>query len=96
MVKQQHQLRTSGPYAVTRHPIYTGILGMVLGTALLAGAGDWALPFPILLVVLEFKLHTEERLMLAEFPADYPAYRRRVPQLLPGLRLFWRQSAAGT
>jgi protein-S-isoprenylcysteine O-methyltransferase Ste14 len=94
MVKQEHQLRTDGPYAVTRHPIYTGILGMVLGTALLAGAGAWALPFPILLVVLEIKLHIEERLMLTEFPDDYPAYRRRVPQLMPGLRLLLRRPGA--
>jgi protein-S-isoprenylcysteine O-methyltransferase Ste14 len=33
VVKEGHGLRTNGPYAVTRHPIYTGILGMVLGTS---------------------------------------------------------------
>ena len=31
-VKQDHQLRTNGPYSVTRHPIYTGMLGMFLGS----------------------------------------------------------------
>ncbi len=36
-VKEGHQLRTSGPYAITRHPIYTGLLGMLLGTMLVAG-----------------------------------------------------------
>jgi protein-S-isoprenylcysteine O-methyltransferase Ste14 len=86
-VKQEHQLRTSGPYAITRHPIYTGLLGMVLGSGLLAGAGRWILYFPIYLVLLQFKIHTEERLMLAEFPDDYPRYRQRVPRLIPGLRL---------
>jgi protein-S-isoprenylcysteine O-methyltransferase Ste14 len=84
-VKQEHQLRTSGPYAITRHPIYTGLLGMMLGTGLLAGAGRWILYFPIYLLLVEFKIHTEERLMLAEFPDDYPRYRHRVPQLVPGL-----------
>ena len=34
-------LRTDGPYAITRHPIYTGLLGMLLGTALLGGLGQW-------------------------------------------------------
>ena len=34
------RLRTQGPYAVTRHPIYTGLLGMIVGTALLAGLGQ--------------------------------------------------------
>lgn len=86
-VKQEHKLRTGGPYAITRHPIYTGLLGMFLGSGLLAGAGRWILYFPIYLALLQFKIHTEERLMLAEFPDDYPRYRQRVPQLVPGLRL---------
>jgi protein-S-isoprenylcysteine O-methyltransferase Ste14 len=89
-VKQQHTLRTSGPYSITRHPIYTGMLGMMLGSALLAG-GRWILPFPVFLVLLEIKIHVEERLMLAEFPDDYPRYRQRVPQLVPGLRLISRR-----
>jgi protein-S-isoprenylcysteine O-methyltransferase Ste14 len=92
-VKQQHKLRTSGPYGVTRHPIYTGMLGMMLGSALLAG-GRWILPFPIFLVLLEIKIHVEERLMLAEFPDDYPRYRQRVPELVPGLRLVSRRRVA--
>jgi protein-S-isoprenylcysteine O-methyltransferase Ste14 len=86
-VKEGHQLRTSGPYGVTRHPIYTGLLGMLLGTMLLAGAGRWIVPFPVALILIEFKIRIEERFMTAEFPEEYPRYRRRVPQLLPGLRL---------
>lgn len=86
-VKEQHQLRTGGPYAITRHPIYTGILGMALGSALVANFGPWALPFPILLVGLLVEMRLEERLMLAEFPDEYPAYQRHVPQLVPGLRM---------
>ena len=86
-VKEEHKLRTGGPYAITRHPIYTGLLGMMLGTLLLAGGGRWIAPFAVYLVVLEFKIRIEERLMLAEFPDDYPRYRRHVPQLIPGLRL---------
>jgi len=86
-VKQEHELRTSGPYTLTRHPIYTGLLGMFLGTLLLAGGGRWIVAFPVYLVLLEFKIRAEERLMLAEFPGDYPRYRQRVPQLVPGLRL---------
>jgi protein-S-isoprenylcysteine O-methyltransferase Ste14 len=84
-VKQEHKLRTGGPYAITRHPIYTGLLGMFLGSLLLAGAGRWIVAFPVYLVLLEFKIRTEERLMLAEFPGDYPRYRQRVPQLVPGV-----------
>ena len=95
-VKQEHQLRTSGPYAITRHPIYTGLLGMLLGSGLLEGAGRWILYFPIYFVLLQFKIHAEERLMLAEFPGDYPRYRQRVPQLVPGLRLIGARKVASS
>ncbi len=89
-VKEGHQLRTRGPYAITRHPIYTGLLGMILGTMLLAGFGPWIVPFPVALILIEFKIRIEERFMTAEFPEEYPRYRKRVPQLMPGLRLVTR------
>jgi protein-S-isoprenylcysteine O-methyltransferase Ste14 len=85
-VKEGHQLRTSGPYAITRHPIYTGLLSMLLGSLLVAGGGPWIVPFPVALVLIEIKIRAEERLMTGQFPEDYPRYRRRVPQLIPGLR----------
>ena len=87
MVKDGHQLRTGGPYAITRHPIYTGIGGMLLGSALTLGAGRWILLLPLFLILYEIKIRMEERLMLAAFPDDYPRYRQQVPQLVPGLRL---------
>jgi protein-S-isoprenylcysteine O-methyltransferase Ste14 len=96
IVKEGHRLRTDGPYGITRHPIYTGMLGMVLGGVLLAGLGRWVLIFPVLLVLLEVKIHTEEGLMLATFPDDYPRYRQRVPQLVPGLRLGRHRQVAGS
>jgi len=93
-VKEEHKLRTSGPYAITRHPIYTGFLGMMVGSALLAAAGQWILYCLVYLVLVQFKIRVEERLMLAEFPDEYPRYRQRVPQLIPGLRLPARHNAA--
>jgi protein-S-isoprenylcysteine O-methyltransferase Ste14 len=85
-VKVEHRLRTDGPYSVTRHPIYTGLLGMLLGTTLLLGFGRWLVIFPLAVVFAELRIRTEEQLMLATFPEAYPGYRRRVPQLVPGLR----------
>ena len=94
-VKGDHQLRTHGPYAVTRHPIYTGVLGMLLGATLLSGIGQWIVLFPAGLIVFEVKIRMEERLMLVTFPDDYPRYRRRVPQLVPGMyALSQRHSAS--
>ena len=81
------RLRTSGPYGVTRHPIYSGLLGMLIGTALLAGGHELIALVVVGAVLFEVKIHQEERLMVATFPYEYPGYRRRVPQLVPRLRL---------
>ena len=85
------RLRTEGPYAVTRHPIYTGLLGMVIGTALLAGLGQAILPVVAGVILFLVKIHAEERLLLANFPEEYPAYRQRVPKLIPGLGVLHRR-----
>jgi protein-S-isoprenylcysteine O-methyltransferase Ste14 len=90
-----HQLRTHGPYAVTRHPIYTGGLGMLIGVTLLAGIGQWIVLFPACLIVLEVKIRTEEHLLVAAFPDEYPRYRHQVPQLVPGLYALRRRTNQG-
>lgn len=86
----ERKLCITGPYAVTRHPIYTGILGMLLGTALLSGDAQAILAVPIMAVLVEAKIRREEQLLVAAFPDEYPAYRRSVPQLVPGLRTIRR------
>lgn len=87
VTKSHHELRTDGPYAITRHPIYTGLVGMLLGTALAVGLGVWTMLFVLGLLVAELKIHAEERLLGDVFPVAYAEYRRNVPQLVPGLRL---------
>jgi protein-S-isoprenylcysteine O-methyltransferase Ste14 len=89
--REDHELRTDGPFAVTRHPIYTGILGMLLGTALLSQEMTWVAALVAGAVVLETKAVVEERLLLNVFPNEYPRYRRRVPQMIP-LTRFARRS----
>ena len=96
MVKDDHQLRTHGPYAVTRHPIYTGLLGMLLGATLLSGIGQWIVLVPVGLILFEVKIRMEEPLMLATFPDDYPQYRRQVPQLIPGLYALRQRHSASS
>jgi protein-S-isoprenylcysteine O-methyltransferase Ste14 len=95
-VKGDRQLRTHGPYAVTRHPIYTGLLGMLLGATLLSGIGQWIVLFPVSLIVFEVKIRMEEHLMLATFPDEYSRYRRRVPQLVPGLYALRQRHSASS
>jgi protein-S-isoprenylcysteine O-methyltransferase Ste14 len=86
-VRGDRRLRTTGPYAVTRHPIYTGLVGMLLGTTLLAGIGQWIVLVVAGAIVAEVKIRMEEELLMAVFPDEYARYRRRVPQLIPGLHL---------
>jgi protein-S-isoprenylcysteine O-methyltransferase Ste14 len=95
-VQGDHQLRTHGPYAVTRHPIYTGLLGMMLGATLLSGIGQWIVLFPVGLIVFEVKVRMEERLLVATFSDEYPRYRRQVPQLVPGLYVLRQRHSAGS
>lgn len=83
--REHHQLRTDGPYAITRHPIYTGLLSMIAGTALTQGGGGWILVLAIVAALLAIKLRAEERLMTREFPVEYERYRERVPALVPRL-----------
>ncbi len=84
VLKEDHALRTTGPYAVTHHPIYTGMLGMLIGTALLAGLGHWLVLLVLAVVIIEGKIQAEEGLLVEAFPGRYEQYRRRVPRLVPG------------
>jgi len=81
--KEDHELVERGPYALVRHPIYTGLLAMLLGTLLLTGLVADLVVFVGVVVGLAFKAREEERLMLATFPSEYPAYRRRVKAIIP-------------
>jgi protein-S-isoprenylcysteine O-methyltransferase Ste14 len=82
-VKENHELIRSGPYALVRHPIYTGLLTAVLGTALASGTVRAALGFLIITAALLRKLRTEEAFMRATFPGEYERYAADVPALVP-------------
>ncbi len=81
--KHGHELIVRGPYRFVRHPIYTGLLLMALGTALVEGlAGAFA---GVLLFFVGFwiKLRLEEQMMTRHFPSEYPPYKSRVKALIP-------------
>jgi protein-S-isoprenylcysteine O-methyltransferase Ste14 len=85
-VKKDHQLVTNGPYRITRHPIYTGILGMILGSALSTGEGSIFLGFLAALLVFLNRIRIEEQLMTKTFGDEYLQYKKRVPRLMPGFK----------
>lgn len=82
---ERHRLITSGPYRVIRHPMYAGIaLGSVGALALYR---TWALVFAVaVLPAGSLRMRREDRLLAAEFPGAYPAYRENVPALAPCMR----------
>jgi protein-S-isoprenylcysteine O-methyltransferase Ste14 len=86
VAKEGHELRTDGPYGIVRHPIYAGILGMLLGSAVLDGFGLWTLALIGGGALVLLKMRAEEGLLSDVFPGDYERYRRRVPALIPSLR----------
>ena len=91
-LQESHELRTDGPYAVTRHPIYTGLLGMLLGSVLLNGLGVSLVFLVIGAAVVATRIPIEERLMSKTFPEQYARYRKRTPRIVPGLQLLRRSS----
>jgi protein-S-isoprenylcysteine O-methyltransferase Ste14 len=82
-LKEEHALVQRGPYALARHPIYTGLLLALLGTALARGTVSHVLGFLVIFSGLMFKLRQEERLLAGHFGASYDAYRAKVKGLVP-------------
>jgi protein-S-isoprenylcysteine O-methyltransferase Ste14 len=82
-LKADHALVREGPYALTRHPIYTGLLLAVIGTALTRDSLGGLLGVAVLVVGMAVKIRKEERLLLGHFGAAYEAYRAEVPALVP-------------
>lgn len=84
-LKVDHELIRSGPYARLRHPIYTGLLLALIGTALVIGEWRGLIAVVIVGVVHSLKAKREEALMLATFGEQYQRYRQEAGFLLPRL-----------
>lgn len=84
-VKVDHELVVKGPYALARHPIYTGLLVAFAGTALAGGEWRCVVGFALVAFGFALKMTQEEHLMMQTFPEAYPRYRQRVKALIPGI-----------
>src|SRR5271165_2989861 len=82
-LKEDHELITSGPCALVRHPIYTGFLLGFVGCAVARGEWRGLLAVALVFVALWRKLRLEETRMRAQFGESYGIYSRRVAALVP-------------
>jgi protein-S-isoprenylcysteine O-methyltransferase Ste14 len=84
-IKQGHELITTGPYAVVRHPIYTGILTGFLGMAIAISQVRGLVVCALIFLAFWIKLRMEEQWMRSQFGETYAAYARKTAALVPYL-----------
>ena len=80
--RAEPELVTSGPYRYVRHPIYTGILMGLLGTALAINL-YYLIALAVLTGYFVFSATVEERNMTVAFPEQYPEYKAHTKMLIP-------------
>jgi protein-S-isoprenylcysteine O-methyltransferase Ste14 len=82
--KENHYVVDSGPYAIVRHPIYTGILAAVIATAAAKGTVPGLAGLLLITIAIWMKARSEETWLSGQIDAGaYQQYRRRVPMLVP-------------
>ncbi len=88
--KAEHHVVDTGPYAIVRHPIYTGLIVAAAATAVQEATFPGSAGLFFFICGLWVKARLEERFLREQLGADaYDSYRRRVPMLLP----FWPKPA---
>ncbi len=84
-LKRNHELITAGPYGLVRHPIYSGLLLLFLGNAVMVG--DWRGLLALAIVLASFwrKLRIEEAWLAERFGETYRSYHDRTKALVPSV-----------
>jgi len=85
-VVEGHKLATHGPYSFVRHPIYTGMLGMLLSTGL--AMSYWpalAISIGVFFIGTIIRMRIEEGLLREMFGVEFDDYARRVSAIVPGI-----------
>jgi Putative protein-S-isoprenylcysteine methyltransferase len=83
-VLEHHELIRRGPYRIVRHPIYTGMFGMLIASTL--AHGHWlGLVIASLVYYLGtvMRIRSEEKLLREQFGSEYEEYAREVPAFIP-------------
>jgi protein-S-isoprenylcysteine O-methyltransferase Ste14 len=83
--KKGHELVTTRPYSVARHPIYTGILFGMLGSTLVLGTVGSLAVLVLASLVVAVRVRQEEGLMISQFGGGYEEYRGKTKAIIPWL-----------
>ena len=81
--KENHELIQSGIYKVIRHPIYTGLLLLFIGNAIIVGDNRAIIAIILVFVALWLKLRKEEKLLTDVFGNQYTTYKSHTKALIP-------------
>lgn len=82
--RQEHRLATQGPYAVVRHPQYTGFVLIVFGEGVVHWPTVFSLAaFPVVVIAYLGLARREERQMVDTFGEKYLQYQKHVPMFFP-------------
>jgi protein-S-isoprenylcysteine O-methyltransferase Ste14 len=84
--KEHHHVVDSGPYAIVRHPIYTGLLLAIIATVLVRATIITLTGSALIAAGIYVKARVEEEFLRQQLGESYDAYARRVPMLVPFLR----------
>ena len=85
IIQNGHTLIKNGPYKIIRHPIYTGVLVMMLGSSIIVGnifGFIWVL---FCFMGLYRKSKQEEHLLENEFGKDYEEYKKETKMIIPNI-----------
>jgi protein-S-isoprenylcysteine O-methyltransferase Ste14 len=82
--KVDPELVTTGPYRTVRHPIYSGIVLAMVGTAI-AVSIYWLIAVVLLGGYFIYSAFMEERCRAQVFPDTFPAYKQSTEMLIPFL-----------
>lgn len=80
--RTEPELVTTGPYRFVRHPIYSGLLLALLGTALATNL-YWLIALAVLGAYFTYSATVEERLMTTSFRGEYASYKAHTKMLIP-------------
>jgi len=83
MIQKEHTLIERGPYKIIRHPIYSGILVMMLGSSIIIGNLFGFIWTAFCFIGLHRKSKQEEKLLENEFGEMYEEYKKKTKMIVP-------------